>query len=325
MTAPSVPPPETPVSRETNTTGVVSRETIGFRPVPVEADTPIAAAAAAAVRVLNPRAEDLYPRPAARRIITVANQKGGVGKTTSTVNLAVGLALHGQRVLVLDLDPQGNASTALGIDHHADIPSIYDVLIDGDRLDQVVQQVQGFDSLWCAPATLNLAGAEIELVPAVAREYRLRRAIEAFGQEVDYVFIDCPPSLGLLTLNSLVAGAEVLIPIQCEYYALEGLTQLLRTIDLVREHLNGSLSISTILLTMYDSRTRLADQVAADVREHFPELVLQTTIPRSVRVSEAPGYGQSVITYDPGSRGAMAYVEAAREIAFRGGQRNEAG
>ena len=325
MTAPSLPPPESQVSRETNTTGVVSRETIDFRPAPVEADTPIAAAAAAAVRVLNPRAEDRYPRPATRRVITVANQKGGVGKTTSTVNLAVGLALHGQRVLVLDLDPQGNASTALGIDHHADIPSIYDVLINGDSLGDVVQQVQGFDTLYCAPATLNLAGAEIELVPAVAREYRLRRAIEAFGQELDYIFIDCPPSLGLLTLNSLVAGVEVLIPIQCEYYALEGLTQLLRTIEMVREHLNGSLSISTILLTMYDSRTRLADQVAADVRQHFAEVVLQTTIPRSVRVSEAPGYGQSVITYDPGSRGAMAYIEAARELAFRAGQRNEAG
>ena len=320
MTAPSLPPPPSPVSRETNPTDVVSRETIGLAAVGNHADTPIAAAAAAAVRVLNPRAEDHFPRPGSRRIVTVANQKGGVGKTTSTVNLAVGLALHGQRVLVLDLDPQGNTSTALGIDHHADIPSIYDVLINGDTLDEVVQPVVGFDSLWCAPATLNLAGAEIELVPAVAREYRLRRAIEAYGQELDYVFIDCPPSLGLLTLNSLVAGAEVLIPIQCEYYALEGLTQLLRTIEMVKEHLNHELTISTILLTMYDSRTRLADAVAADVRQHFTDLVLQTAIPRSVRVSEAPGYGQSVITYDPGSRGAMAYVEAAREIAYRSGQ-----
>jgi chromosome partitioning protein len=321
MTAPPLPPPDAPVSRETeqpsNPPAFVSRETSvpGFQVGHV--DTPIAAAAAAAVRVLNPRAADNYPRPAGRRVMTIANQKGGVGKTTSTVNLAVAMALHGLRVLVLDLDPQGNASTALGIDHHADIPSIYDVLINGDPLEQVVQQVEGFGTLWCAPATLDLAGAEIELVSVVAREYRLKRAVEAYPEPLDYVLIDCPPSLGLLTLNSLVAGAEVLIPIQCEFYALEGLTQLLRTIDMVKMHLNGGLVVSTILLTMYDARTRLADQVAAEVRTHFGETVLKASIPRSVRVSEAPGYGQSVITYDPGSRGAMAYLEAAREIAHR--------
>jgi chromosome partitioning protein len=298
--------------------GAVSRETgvPGFAATG-HADTPIAAAAEAAVRVLNPNARDRYPRPAFCRVITVANQKGGVGKTTSAVNLAVGLALHGLRVLVLDLDPQGNASTALGIDHHADIPSIYDVLINGDTLADVVQLVEGFETLWCAPATIDLAGAEIELVSVVARESRLKRAIEAYQEPVDYILIDCPPSLGLLTVNAMVAGDEVLIPIQCEYYALEGLRQLLGNVEMVKKHLNHGLTITTILLTMYDSRTRLADQVAADVRSHFGDVVLQTTIPRSVRVSEAPGYGQSVITYDPGSRGAMAYLDAAREIAYR--------
>ncbi|BEP13165.1 ParA family protein [Acidothermaceae bacterium B102] len=310
MTPPPPEPPVSPVSRETDLPPMpdVSRETF---------DTPIAAAAAQAVRVLNPREADHYPRPTARRVLAVANQKGGVGKTTSTVNLAVALAMHGQRVLVIDLDPQGNASTALGIDHHADIPSIYDVLIDGKSLTEVVQPVEGFETLWCAPATLDLAGSEIELVPMVAREWRLRRAIGAYDRPVDYIFIDCPPSLGLLTLNGLVAGAEVLIPIQCEYYALEGLIQLLRTIDMVKQHLNSELTVTTVLLTMYDSRTRLADAVADDVRKHFGELVLSSPIPRSVRVSEAPSYGQSVITYDPGSRGSLAYLEAAREMAYR--------
>ncbi|MDX6210307.1 MAG: chromosome partitioning protein [Frankiales bacterium] len=317
MTAPPLPPPDARVSRETDPapepSGTVSRETSPF----AEHDTPIAASAAAAVRVLNPREADRYPRPARCRVITVANQKGGVGKTTSTVNLAVALALHGQRVLVLDLDPQGNASTGLGIEHHAEVPSIYDVLIDGKTLDEVIQPVDGFDSLWCAPATIHLAGAEIELVSVVARESRLKRAIDAHGQSLDYILIDCPPSLGLLTVNAMVAAAEVLIPIQCEYYALEGLSQLLRNIDMVKAHLNAELAVSTILLTMYDARTRLADQVAGEVRTHFGGIVLETPIPRSVRVSEAPSYGQSVITYDPGSRGAMAYLEAARELAYR--------
>ena len=330
MTAPPMPPSDAPVSRETEPDGLppaspphssVSRETPNFAPIRADLnDTPIAASAAAAVRVLNPRAEDAYPRPRKCRVMTIANQKGGVGKTTSTVNLAVGLALHGQRVLVLDLDPQGNASTGLGIDHHADIPSIYDVLINGDTLAEVVQQVAGFETLWCAPATIDLAGAEIELVSVVARESRLKRAIDAYEPPLDYILIDCPPSLGLLTVNALVAAAEVLIPIQCEYYALEGLGQLLRNVDMVKQHLNNDLAISTILLTMYDSRTRLADQVAAEVRAHFGDTVLAASIPRSVRVSEAPGYGQSVITYDPGSRGAMAYLDAAREIAHRAEQ-----
>jgi len=284
--------------------------------------TPIAAQAAAAVRALNPGGRYDFPRPAHRRVITVANQKGGVGKTTTTVNLAAALALHGSRVLVIDLDPQGNCSTGLGVPHSVGTPDAYDVLIEQAPIEQVVQPADGVENLWCVPATIDLAGAEIELVSVVARESRLRRAIEAYcagpGAELDYVLVDCPPSLGLLTVNAMVATRELLIPIQCEYYALEGLGQLLKNVELVRRHLNPDLHVSTILLTMYDARTRLADQVADEVRSHFGEMVLSTLIPRSVRVSEAPGYGQSVLTYDPGSRGSLAYLEAAQEIAERG-------
>jgi chromosome partitioning protein len=258
------------------------------------------------------------PRPPARRLMVVANQKGGVGKTTSTVNLAASLALHGTHVLVIDLDPQGNASTALGVDHHAGVPSIYEVLVEGRALDETVQAVADIKNLWCAPATIDLAGAEIELVSLVARESRLKRAIEAYAGDVDYILIDCPPSLGLLTVNALVASREVLIPIQCEYYALEGLGQLMRNVELVKAHLNPSLHVSTILLTMYDARTRLAHQVADEVRTHFGDTVLKTAIPRSVRISEAPSYGQTVMSYDPGSTGALSYLEAARELALRG-------
>jgi chromosome partitioning protein len=279
-------------------------------------DTPIATAARTAVAVMGGRITKM-PRPAERRVMVVANQKGGVGKTTSTVNLAAALALHGNRVLVIDLDPQGNASTALGVDHHAEVPSIYDVLVEGRPLTEIVQPVEEINGLLCAPATIDLAGAEIELVSLVARESRLQRAIEAYDDDIDYILIDCPPSLGLLTVNALVAGREVLIPIQCEYYALEGLGQLIRNVELVKAHLNPQLHVSAILLTMYDARTRLAHQVAEEVRTHFRETVLRTTIPRSVRISEAPSYGQTVMTYDAGSTGALSYLEAAREMAQR--------
>jgi chromosome partitioning protein len=290
------------------------------------------------------------PRPDRTRVMVVANQKGGVGKTTTAVNMAVALAEQGLKVLVIDLDPQGNASTALAVDHHRGTLSSYDVLVDGRPLADVVQPHPEVGNLFVVPATIDLAGAEIELVSVPARENRLRRAIldhplvnaadegrtgadqfgaDRFGadqfdaeqfdaEQFDYVLIDCPPSLGLLTLNALVAGAEMLIPIQAEYYALEGLGQLLETVEMVRTHLNPTLQVSTILITMYDSRTNLAAGVAAEVREHFRDRVLKTAIPRSVRVSEAPSYGQSVMTYDPGSPGALSYLEAARELALRG-------
>jgi len=251
-------------------------------------------------------------------VITIANQKGGVGKTTTAVNLAAALAQHGSRVLVIDLDPQGNASTALDVEHRVGTTSVYHVLVEDQPLVGIIHAVEDIPLLYCAPATIDLAGAEIELVPMVAREGRLSRALRAYDEsQLDYILIDCPPSLGLLTVNALVAAAEVLIPIQCEYYALEGLEQLLRTVDLVKSHLNPDLTISTILLTMFDGRTRLASQVADEVREHFGEVVLGSIIPRNVRVSEAPSYGQSVMTYDPGSSGAVAYLEAAREMAHR--------
>ena len=267
-----------------------------------------------------------WPRPGACRVITIANQKGGVGKTTTAVNLAASLAQHGSRVLVVDLDPQGNASTALDIDHRAGTMSVYNVLVEDRPLAGIIRAVDDIPLLYCAPATIDLAGAEIELVPLVARESRLSRALAAYdSSQLDYIIIDCPPSLGLLTVNALVAAEEVLIPIQCEYYALEGLEQLLRTVDLVKSHLNPTLSVSTILLTMYDSRTRLASQVADEVREHFGDVVLGSVIPRNVRVSEAPSYGQSVMTYDPASTGALAYLEAAREMAHRADPMDRAG
>ncbi|WP_093420098.1 ParA family protein [Saccharopolyspora flava] len=294
------------------------RDDIGWTPIMEEAQR--------ATRVLHPDELDL-PRPKNRRIITVANQKGGVGKTTSTVNLAAGLALHGLKVLVIDLDPQGNASTALGVEHRGGVPSVYEVLLGEISVADAAAKSTQSDNLYCVPATIDLAGSEIELVTMVAREGRLKEALNAEAVEAmdfDYVFVDCPPSLGLLTVNALVAAHEVLIPIQCEYYALEGLGQLLRNIELVQSHLNPALWVSTILLTMYDGRTKLADQVTAEVRGHFGDLTLRTVIPRSVKISEAPGFGQTVLTYDPGSRGSMSYLDAAREIAERGAERKTA-
>ena len=287
--------------------------------------TPLARAVAEDARKRIALSGRSLPRPAATRVLTVANQKGGVGKTTTTVNIAGALAQGGSSVLVIDLDPQGNASTALGIEHHAEVPSVYDVLVDGRAIEDVVQECPEIEGLWCVPATIDLAGAEIELVSLVARETRLHKAVSAYvkhrassAEPLDYVLIDCPPSLGLLTVNAFVAATEVFIPIQCEYYALEGLSQLLKNIELIRSHLNPRLHVSTILLTMYDGRTRLSSQVADEVREHFPDQTLRATVPRSVRISEAPSHGQTVMTYDPNSSGALSYLEAAVELAERG-------
>jgi chromosome partitioning protein len=319
---------------------VVSRETSAPKSFTVRTAADLAAAAAEFADDATPQARaaehtvlarhglrmrPALPRPDHTRVFVVANQKGGVGKTTSTVNVAAALAQLGQRILVIDLDPQGNASTALGVEHRRGVASTYDALVEGAPLDEVISACPDVDNLDVVPATIDLAGAEIELVSVVARESRLQKAIaghplvgdaaSAGEERYDYVFVDCPPSLGLLTLNALCAGAEMLIPIQAEYYALEGLGQLLETVEMVKAHLNPRLAVSTILVTMYDARTRLAAGVAEEVREHFGDLVVKTTIPRSVRVSEAPSYAQTVMTYDPGSPGALRYLEAARELA----------
>ncbi|WP_328699895.1 ParA family protein [Arthrobacter sp. 9AX] len=307
------------VSRETTTSGR------GNIIDAIDDSSPIARELAHETRRRERLVGRQLPRPEKTRVFTVSNQKGGVGKTTTTVNIAAALAAAGLNVLVIDIDPQGNASTALGIEHHADVDSIYDVLINDVPLADVVAQCPDIGNLICAPATIHLAGAEIELVSLVAREQRLRRAIDVYAkvrekngeQRLDYIFIDCPPSLGLLTVNAFCAANEVLIPIQCEYYALEGLSQLLKNIEMIQKHLNAELVVSTILLTMYDGRTNLAAQVAAEVRQHFPDQVLSAVVPRSVRISEAPSYQQTVMTYDPSSSGALSYLEAAAEIAER--------
>ncbi|WP_420819168.1 ParA family protein [Nonomuraea lactucae] len=304
MTQTPLNPGDSPLVREA-LSSVVSRETSATQTATQQGET-------------SGGGEGAWPRPSKCRVIAVANQKGGVGKTTTSVNIAAALSMNGQRVLVVDLDPQGNASTALATEHRGDVPDVYQVLVDDLPMADIVKQVPDMPGLYCAPATIDLAGAEIELVSLVAREARLRRALNAYSAlDLDYIIIDCPPSLGLLTVNALVAADEVMIPIQCEYYALEGLGQLLRNVDLIKAHLNPTLRLSTIVLTMYDGRTRLASQVAEEVRAHFGDTVLNTVIPRSVRLSEAPSYGQSVMTYDPGSSGAMAYMDAAREIAHR--------
>ncbi|MDR1213766.1 MAG: AAA family ATPase [Propionibacteriaceae bacterium] len=264
--------------------------------------------------------ETPLPRPERTRVIVIANQKGGVGKTTTTVNLAAALGLGGLSVLVVDADPQGNASTALGVDHRQGIRGTYETLMDGDDMAWHVQVSAETPGLTVLPSTIDLAAAELELVAVAGRERRLADALAGYlaDHPVDYVLIDCPPSLGLLTLNALVAAAEIMIPIQCEYYALEGVSQLMRTIELVRGDLNPDLALSTVLLTMYDARTRLSAQVAEEVRRYFPEAALDTVIPRSVRIAEAPSYGRSVMTYHRESAGARAYAEAAAEIARRG-------
>jgi chromosome partitioning protein len=268
------------------------------------------------------RLKDPMAKPASTRIFTVANQKGGVGKTTTTVNVAAALAMGGLRVLVIDLDPQGNASTALGVEHR-ESAGVYEVLMGNAQMADVVQKVAGFPVLDCVSSNTSLANAEINLVSMVARELQLKEAIESISVNYDYIFIDCPPSLGLLTINAFAASKELLIPIQTEYYALEGLSQLLETYGVVKKRLNPNLNLSTIVLTMFDSRTRLSNDVAANVRSHFPNELIDIPIPRAVRVSEAPSYSQTVMTYDPLSPGAIAYMQVAREIAERGKARDE--
>jgi chromosome partitioning protein len=268
------------------------------------------------------RLKDPMAKPASTRIFTVANQKGGVGKTTTTVNVAAALAMGGLRVLVIDLDPQGNASTALGVEHR-ESAGVYEVLMGNAQMLDVVQKVAGFPVLDCVSSNTSLANAEINLVSMVARELQLKEAIESISVNYDYIFIDCPPSLGLLTINAFAASKELLIPIQTEYYALEGLSQLLETYGVVKKRLNPNLNLSTIVLTMFDSRTRLSNDVAANVRSHFPNELIDIPIPRAVRVSEAPSYSQTVMTYDPLSPGAIAYMQVAREIAERGKAKDE--
>lgn len=248
------------------------------------------------------------------RIIAVANQKGGVGKTTTAVNFGAAAAELGHRVLVIDLDPQGNASTGLGINPRSLTASMYDVLLHDVPLDEAIEASE-VKNLFVAPANLDLAGAEIELVPAFSRELRLKNAIASVADDFDLVLIDCPPSLGLLTVNAFAAASEVMVPIQCEYYALEGLGQLLRNVDLVRRNLNSELELSAIVLVMYDARTNLASQVAEEVREHFGAKVCRSVIPRNIRLSEAPSFGQPITVFDSSSRGALAYRDLAKEVA----------
>ncbi|WP_167143811.1 ParA family protein [Canibacter zhoujuaniae] len=290
-------------------------------------DTPLANEIAEKLRRKRYLAKVATPLPDQVRVFTVSNQKGGVGKTTSAVNLAGALARRGARVLVIDLDPQGNASTALGVAHMPDTSSIYEVLIGDAEMSDVVQPSTDHENLLCVPSTIHLAGAEIELVGLEQREYRLANALHTYLTEqtdpFHYVIIDCPPSLGLLTINAFVAATEVLIPIQCEYYALEGLSQLINNIQLIKSHLNPRLELSTILLTMYATRTNLSAEVAAEVREHFPKQTLHTVIPRSVRVAEAPSFSQTVHNYDGNNIGALAYLEAAHEIAERFAESSE--
>ncbi len=347
-TAPAAPSPEPAPATPTSTTPAPSPEAVEDAAAATEHRAPVKDAAPSVIpKGRGPRrarfdqeeladqpevADDVavpretttrvLPAPTARRTFVIANQKGGVGKTTTAVNLAAALALGGLRVLVVDLDPQGNASTALGIDHGPGTAGTYEVLMGGAAVaDHVVESPEA-PGLQVLPATIDLAGAEIELVSVVARERRLIRALDRYVADhpVDYVLLDCPPSLGLLTLNALVAATEILIPIQCEYYALEGVSQLVRTIDLVKGELNDQLTLSTVLLTMFDGRTRLSAQVADEVRSHFREETLSVAIPRSVRISEAPSYGQSVLTYHPDSVGAVSYLKAAEEIARRGAE-----
>jgi chromosome partitioning protein len=294
--APVVAPPPEPTPTPADVPGAVEPEATA---APAESDGSLVQAASK------------NPLP---RILAVANQKGGVGKTTTSVNLGAALAELGFRILVIDLDPQGNATTGLGIDARNFERSMYDVIMRDTSLEDCIEPTST-KNLFVAPATIDLAGAEIELVPAFSREMKLKRAIETVIDDFDFVLIDCPPSLGLITVNALAAADEVLVPIQCEYYALEGLSQLMRNVHLVASNLNAGLDVSTIVLTMYDARTKLSDQVAAEVREHFGNRVCRSIIPRTVRLSEAPSFGQPITSFDPASRGATAYRELAKEVS----------
>lgn len=251
------------------------------------------------------------------RVIAIANQKGGVGKTTTSVNLSAGLATLNKKVLLVDIDPQGNATSGVGIEKGEIQQSIYDVLIDDLSIEDIVHK-GNLENLYVAPTTISLAGAEIELVSIISRESRLKNALNAVKDQYDYIIIDCPPSLGLLTLNALTAADAVIIPVQCEFYALEGLSQLLSTISLVQKHLNAELIIDGVLLTMFDARTNLSTQVAAEVKKFFDDRVYETVIPRSVRLSEAPSHGESILEYDPKSKGAEVYLQFAKEVSQHG-------
>ncbi|WP_042354579.1 ParA family protein [Bacillus rubiinfantis] len=251
------------------------------------------------------------------KILSIANQKGGVGKTTTSVNLGACLAYIGKRVLLVDIDPQGNATSGVGIEKAVVEQCVYDVLVDDVEAKEVIRPT-AIDNLFVIPATIQLAGAEIELVPTISREVRLKRALEEVKDQFDFIIIDCPPSLGLLTLNALTASDSVIIPVQCEYYALEGLSQLLNTVRLVQKHLNQELKIEGVLLTMLDARTNLGIQVIEEVKKYFQDKVYKTIIPRNIRLSEAPSHGEPIITYDAKSRGAEVYLDLAKEVVANG-------
>ena len=311
-------PPE--VVEDSDTTPVPLVETVtepAEEPPAVEPTVPLGdepSSDGTATVVEEPASADGKEPRALPRVLAVANQKGGVGKTTTTVNLGAALAELGYRVLVVDLDPQGNATTGLGIDARNFELSMYDVIMRDAPIEDCIEPTS-VKNLFVAPATIDLAGVEIELVPAFSRELKLKRAIDSVVDDFDFILIDCPPSLGLITVNGLAAASEVLVPIQCEYYALEGLSQLLRNVHLVASNLNSTLEVSTIVLTMYDARTRLAIDVASEVREHFADRVCRSVIPRTVRLSEAPSFGQPITVFDPTSRGAVAYRELAKEVS----------